>query len=158
MIGFVGNGGSSTMKNWLVVANAARARILEEADKPGAYVHRADLVHTQSRQKGVDLGTDRAGHVKGSGPGPGGTAYLPRTDARDREHDRFAREVAAALNGGVARGECAGLTLVASNPFLGHLKSHLSLQAAKALLDTQPSDYTSLTDADIARRLRSPAP
>jgi hypothetical protein len=26
------------------------------------------------------------------------------------------------------------------------------------LLDTQPSDYTSLTDADIARRLRSPAP
>ncbi|MEO8805540.1 MAG: host attachment protein [Burkholderiaceae bacterium] len=52
------------MKNWLVVANAARARVLEEADEPGAYKHRADLVHAQSRQKGVDLGSDRPA-VKG---------------------------------------------------------------------------------------------
>lgn len=146
------------MKNWLVVANAARARILEEADKRGDYVHRADMVHTQSRQKGIELSTSRAGHVKGSAPGPGGAAYEPRTDVRDREHDRFAREVAAALNDGVSRGECAGLILVASNPFLGQLKSHLSPLASRALLDTVPSDYTSLTDADIAERLRAPRP
>lgn len=145
------------MKNWLVVANSARARILEEAGEPGAYVHRADLVHAQSRQKGVEIATERAGHVKGAAPGPGGTAYLPRTDPRDREHDRFAREVATAINDGVSRNECAGLTLVASNPFLGLLKSHLNLQAAKALLGTVPSDYTSLSDAEIARRLRKPA-
>jgi protein required for attachment to host cells len=114
-------------------------------------------VHVQSRQKGVDLETARAGHVKGSAPGPGGAAYEPRTNVRDREHERFAREVATALNDGVSRGECAGLILVASNPFLGHLKSHLSARASKALLATQSSDYTALTDAEIAQRLRAPA-
>lgn len=142
------------MKNWLVVANAARARILEEADGHGGYVHRADLVHTQSRQKGVDLGADRAGHRQGSAPGPGGTAYPPRTDVHDHEHDQFAREVAAALNAGVSSGDCAGFKLVASNPFLGRLKSHLDPHARKALLATVPNDFTSLSDVELARRLR----
>lgn len=141
------------MKNWLVVANAARARVLEETDRPGSYVHRADLVHTQSRQKGIDLGTDRPGHVEGSGHGLGSTSYEPRTNVRDREHDRFAREVATLLNAGVAAGQCAGLVLVASNPFLGHLKSHLGEQAHKATLRTVPSDFTSCGDAELAQRL-----
>lgn len=136
------------MKNWLVVANAARARVLEETGEPGAYLHRADLVHPQSRQKGVELGSQ----------GPAGTAYPPRTDVRDREHDRFAQEVAAALNEAVAHGQCAGLVLVASNPFLGHLKAHLSARTHAALLRTVPSDYTSLSDTEIARRLGAPLP
>jgi protein required for attachment to host cells len=146
------------MKNWLVVANAARARVLEETDEPGAYLHRADLVHPQSRQKGVELGTDRAGHMEGSSQGLAGTAYPPRTDVRDREHDRFAQEVAAALNDGVAHGQCAGLVLVASNPFLGQVKAHLSERTRAALLRTVPSDYTSLTDMEIALRLAAPEP
>lgn len=141
------------MKNWLIVANAARARVLEETPRSGAYTHRADLVHTQSRQKGIDLGSDRPGHADFSGHGSGGSAYQPRTDVRDREHDRFAREVAAVLNEGIAAGQCAGLVLVASNPFLGHLKSHLSEQAHKAVLRTVPSDYTSCRDDELAQRL-----
>jgi protein required for attachment to host cells len=135
------------MKNWLVVANSARARVLEEADKPGAYRHRADLVHTQSRQKGIEIGGDTPGH------GLGRSAYQPRTDVRDREHDRFAHEVAGVLNRGVAAGQCAGLVLVASNPFLGQLKSHLDEQAQKAVLRTVASDYTSYRDDELARRI-----
>lgn len=143
-------------RNWIVIANAARARVLEEADKPGQYTHVADLVHPQSRQKGVELaqahGGDRAGHAMSS-RGPGGAAFEPRTDPREREHERFAREVAATLNGGVAAGRCGGLVLVASDPFLGQLKSHLDPQASKALLRTVASDYTTLRDDDIARRM-----
>jgi hypothetical protein len=32
------------MKNWLVIANASRTRVLEEGDKPGRFVDVADLV------------------------------------------------------------------------------------------------------------------
>jgi protein required for attachment to host cells len=142
------------MRNWLVVANAARARVLEDSGQTGVYVHRADLVHPQSRQKGIDLAGDRPGHVEGAGQGLAGAAYEPRTDPREREHARFAKEVAALLNSGVASGECAGLVLVASNPFLGHLKAALNEQARKAVLHQVPSDYTTLTDAEIAERLR----
>lgn len=145
------------MKNWLVVANAARARVLEVNEGRGAkqepYVHRADLVHTQSRQKGSALGRGRPGHAEGSSPGLAGAAYMPRTDPREREHDRFAREVAQMLDLGVAEHRCAGLVLVASSPFLGHLKAHLGEQAKKALVRTLDADYTSLTDKQLAERL-----
>lgn len=141
------------MKNWLLVANAARARLLEETQEPGVYVHRADLVHPQSRQKGMDLQTDRAGHVLGGNHTPGGAAYEPRTSARDHEHDRFAQEVAAVLDAGIASGDCAGIVLVASNPFLGHLKAHLGERSRKAILRTVVSDYTSLRDDELHERL-----
>jgi protein required for attachment to host cells len=148
------NDRSNAMMNWLIVANASRARVLEESSKPGVYVHVADLVHPQSRQKGVDLAGDRPGHVGGAAPqGAGGAAYDPRTAPREREHDRFAREVASALNAGVAAGRCAGLVLVASNPFLGRLKEHLSEQARKALLRSVAADYTALDERELAARL-----
>jgi protein required for attachment to host cells len=141
------------MKNWLVVANASRARVLEASDRPGAYTPVADLVHPQSRMKGGQLASDRPGHVEGIGHGLGSSAYLPRTDPRVREHDRFARQVATALNDGVAQGRCAGLVLVASDPFLGQLKSHLGAQSRKLLLRTVASDYTALRDDELAQRL-----
>jgi len=144
-------------RNWFVIANAARARVLEEGDKPGAYTHVADLVHPQSRQKGVQLAAagsgDRAGHVEGIGHGLGSASYQPHTDPRDREHDRFAREVAATVNSGVAGGRCAGLVLVASDPFLGQLKAHLGVQARKLVLRTLANDFTLLRDDQLAQRL-----
>ena len=140
------------MKNWLLVANAARARVLEVTGVAGEYRHVADLVHPQSRQKGIELADDRPGHGEGS-PGPGGVAYVPRTDPRERERDRFAREIAKLLDAGVAAGECAGLTLVASNPFLGEVKQRLGAQASKVVLRTVPLDLSLVADADLAARL-----
>jgi protein required for attachment to host cells len=141
------------MKNWLVVANASRARVLEEGASPGTYSHAADLVHPGSRQKGVALGTDRPGHVEGTGHGLGSAAYQPRSEPHHHEHERFAQELAALLNAGVADGRCAGLVLCASNPFLGLLKAHLSEHAREAVLRTVPSDYTALRDDQLAERL-----
>lgn len=142
------------MKNWWVVANAARARILEPQGK--GFVEVSDLVHPQSRQKGSELGHDRPGHVPGGhAHGTGSSALDPRHDPREREHDRFAREVAAALNAAVADGRCAGIVLVASNPFLGRLKEHLGEQAHKLLLQSVVADYTTLDDRELAQRLLS---
>lgn len=142
--------------NWLVVANGARARVLEVGDGPGRFTSVADLVHPQSRLKGVALADDRPGHVEGVGHGPGSASYIARTDPRSKERDRFAREVAACVNAAVADGRCAGVTLVASDPFLGRLKSHLSPQAHKRLLHTLEADYTGLQEAELAQRLSAP--
>ena len=145
------------MKNWLVVANASKARVLEESGTPGTYAHIADLAHPQSRQKGIDLADDRPGHIPGvSAHGTGSSAYDPRSDPREREHDRFARELAAVLNAGIASGRCAGLVLVASNPFLGHLKEHLDARANALLLRSVAADYTSLDERELAQRLAPP--
>jgi hypothetical protein len=89
-------------RNWLVVANAERARVLEDGDRPGEYLRVADLVHPQSRQKGVDLaaahGGARPGHVEGTGHGLGSTTYLLRTVASDYttlRDDELARRLAS---------------------------------------------------------------
>jgi len=145
------------MKNWIVVANASRARVLEESDRPGRYVHIADLVHPQSRQKGSALADDRPGHAHAEGSGQAGTSYVRHTDPREREHDRFAREVAERIDHGVAAHRCAGLTLVASSPFLGRLKAHLGGQAVKAIVRSIDADYTTLTERELAERLAKPA-
>ena len=146
------------MKNWLVVANASRARVLEVTDKPAVYVHIADLVHPQSRQKGSDLAGDRPGHVPGpAAHGTGSSAFDPRTAPRLREHERFAHEVAATLDEGIGAGRCAGLVLVASDPFLGQLKKQLSPRAHKALLRTVSADYTALSESELAHRLVPPS-
>jgi protein required for attachment to host cells len=139
--------------NWLVVANAARARVLEQTDEVGVFKPVADLVHPQSRLKGEQLGSDRPGHAHAEGAGRAGTFYAPHTDPREREHDRFAREVAAVVDDGVAQERCAGITLVASDPFLGQLKSHLGSRARKLLLRTVAADYTTLRDDELARRI-----
>jgi len=145
------------MKNWLVVANAARARVLEEAGKPGGYTHVADLVHPQSRQKGSDLAGDRPGRAPGpAAHGASSSAYDARTAPREREHEHFAHELATVLNEGIAAGRCAGLVLVASDPFLGHLKKQLSTQAHKALLRTVAADYTALNEHELTLRLAPP--
>jgi protein required for attachment to host cells len=152
---------SNARHEWIVVANAARARVLEGSDDPGVYVHARDLVHVQSRQKGVELaaahGGDRAGQFKsGSSGGSSSGAFTPKTDPRDREKDRFAREVAQAVNEGVAAGRCSGITLIASDPFLGHLKSHLDAQAHKLLRLTLARDYTTLRDEEVLERIGGP--
>ncbi|ODV13615.1 MAG: hypothetical protein ABT20_01575 [Rubrivivax sp. SCN 70-15] len=141
------------MKNWLVVANSARARVLGESGIAGRYETVADLVHPQSRQKGVELADDAAGRVKGIGHGTGSAQYLPRSDPHEHEQERFAQQLAALLDAGVADGRCAGLVLVASNPFLGHLKAHLGEQARKLVLRTVASDYTTLSEAELGQRL-----
>ncbi|WP_425259370.1 host attachment protein [Rubrivivax sp. RP6-9] len=138
---------------WLVVANAARARVLEETDVPGCYLHVADLVHPTSRLQGRQLRSDRPGHVMRSGPGASSTAFAPRTQAHDREHHRFAQELAAVLHDGVGQGRCGGVTLVASDPFLGVLKAHLHTRVRQALLRTVSHDYTALRDDELALRL-----
>ena len=139
------------MKNWLVVANGARARVLEEAE--GGYAHVADVVHPASRQKGSELELDRPGHVTSGAHGAGSAEYRPKVEPHDRELQHFAEELAKLLDAGVADGRCAGLILVVSNPFLGHLKARLGAQSRERVLRSVAHDYTALSDSELAQRL-----
>lgn len=142
------------MKNWLVLANASRARVIEAGDTAGTWTRVAELVHPASRQKGDQLGDDRPGRAHSMGHGGLGSAtYAPHSSPAEHEHERFAQELAAVLDRGVADRRCAGIVLCASNPFLGHVKAHLSERAARVLLRAVPSDYTTLDDAEAAQRI-----
>lgn len=139
---------------WIVLANSARARILQR--ELGGHLHElADLVHPQSREKGSELTSDREGHAqKAHGDrGHAGTEFEPRTDPRHKEHEIFAAEVSRYLEDAILQHRCPGLALFASDPFLGELKSHLSAATARAVSVAIPHDLTSFSGPELARRV-----
>jgi len=140
---------------WIVLANASRARILEREPEGGRLDELADLVHPQSREKGSELTSDRDGHAQKAHGDRGGlrTSFQPRTEPRQKEHAVFALEVSRYLEEAVTQGRCAGLVLIASDPFLGELRSHLGDAAKRVLGATIARDLTSFAGQDLARRV-----
>lgn len=136
--------------DWIVVANAARARIFERDEDTQVLREIADLVHTPSRQKASTLGDDRPGRARKS---EASTAFAPHTALLEREHQRFAHEVAQLLETSALDHGMPGLVLLASNPFLGELKAALGDAARKLLKRSAPVDLTTFHDRDLEHRV-----
>jgi len=140
---------------WIVLANAARARIFEREVQSGRMVELLDLVHPQSREKTVELTSDREGHAqKAHGdPGHAGTAFQPHTTPQQKEHAAFAVEISRHLEVAATQGRCGDVALIASDPFLGELKAHLGDATRRVLSATVPRDFTTFTGPDLAHRV-----
>ena len=65
---------------WILVGNAARARLYENTGIGKGLKLLSEFLHPQSRMKGVDLVSDRAGFVQGVGNG-----HAARQTATDRK-------------------------------------------------------------------------
>ncbi|MBA4176371.1 MAG: host attachment protein [Leptothrix sp. (in: Bacteria)] len=136
--------------DWIVVANAARARIFERDDENQALREIADCVHAPSRMKASELDADRPGKARKS---QASTAFTPHTEARDREHQRFAREVSQLLEKAARSERMPALVLLASNPFLGELKAELGSGAKRLLKLCVPVDLTTYQHAELEQRV-----
>lgn len=136
--------------DWLVIANGARARIFERNDGNGALREIADPVHPASREKESVLGRDRPGRVR---KGAVTTAFEPRTAPRVREQMQFAHELAAMLESAAIARRMPGFVLMASNPFLGELRTALGPAARAALRISIALDLTGFRHADLERRV-----
>src|ERR1700687_920937 len=120
------------MKNtWILVANAAHAQFFQRAGAGGALEALKTFECPQARAKGIDLESDRVGHEE-MGPGRGSSSFETHSRPRGKVREEFARDLAKSLNDGVAADRCGELVLLASSPFLGKVKSHLSATAMKA--------------------------
>jgi protein required for attachment to host cells len=138
---------------WIVVANAARARLFRRAGPDAPLISMATLEHPESRLRGSQLADDRPGREAVDGS-PGGTRFEPREDPRRKEHRHFAREVAARLDDVLAEGELASLWICASDPFLGELKATLSDPVRQHLAVAASHDWTACDIAELEQRLR----
>ncbi len=137
-------------RDWIVVANASRARVFERDAPTGAMRELIDLVHPASRQKGSALGSDRPGQAA---KGQASTAFPPRTEPHERESARFAAEVAQQLDEAVLAHRCPGLVLMASSGFLGDLRLHLGDAARHALKAAIALDLTAYSGTELEHRV-----
>jgi protein required for attachment to host cells len=151
-------GAALTMENtimkpeWILIANSTHARLLE-------HQHGSPMVVLQSfenllgRSKVKDLADDKLGR-ENSDRGFGGTTYQPRVDAKQKEHTRFARELADYLRQGALQGNFRSLLIFASSPFLGELKPELDANTARLVSATHDLDLTSFGLSELEQRIQ----
>ena len=136
--------------DWVLIANAARARCFARDADNGAMREERSFVHPASRLKGAALEHDRGGKVHKS---TASTQFAPHTDVHDKEHAAFARELAAFLEKAALAQHYPALSLIASAAFLGELRAQLGPAAQTRVRQAVPLDLSAYEGAELEHRV-----
>lgn len=138
---------------WILVANASTARLYaNHGVKKGMQLVK-EMFHPESREKGSNLVADRPGHNPGAGNGHG--SFVPATDPKQNEAERFAQELSRELDQGRTANGYQRAILVAAPAFMGLLKGCLNNQVTKLVSESVEKDYTKATEKELAGYLES---
>lgn len=139
-------------RSWIVIADGAQARILENHG-PGKGLVRVpgEAMHKTPRPS-RDIDADRPGRSHDR-MGPGRHAMEPPTDAHREEKRRFADLLAEHLNTAALNGVYDRLILVAAPKTLGDLRQALDKQAVAKLDGELPKDLTQVPDHELPGHL-----
>ena len=141
---------------WILIADGSRARLFEQPQPQEQWREIRAWVHPASRLRTEALAYDQLGRAsKGQA---GAASFVPRTSPKQREHRRFAQELAQHLDWGVRSGQCDALVLIASNSLLGELRQALPTQAAKRVLWSASVDLTSYAGRELQTRFEALRP
>lgn len=141
------------MTTWILVADEARARVLEARRADGTITERESFIHEEGRQHARDVVADRLPRAQES-VGGARHAIEPHTDLETVEAGRFAHELAAALESGRVGRAYERLVLVAPPRFLGTLRAVLSDEVHKHVVGSLPKDVTRESADDIRERVK----
>jgi len=106
---------------WIVVADAAKARVLSAEKLNESWSEVTEMLHPESRQKIGELYRDDPS-VMSSSSGPGQDVIEPATDLKDKETQTFAREVSDFLEENHLKENFDQLYVMAAPAFLGMLR------------------------------------
>lgn len=143
------------MTTWILVSDAARARLFAGEFPEGEWSQVTDFNHPESRQPGrAGRTAEPAGRTRqGTGWRRIRSAFDPHTPPKDIEKSRFAVELADYLDRTVAARKFDVLVLVAPPRFLGLLQEQLSDQVLMRVRAAVDKDLTQLTASELRDRL-----
>jgi len=139
-------------RTWIVLADAATAKVYEPQASRRDWKLIAELAHPESRAKESELGTDKPGRVRQSTTGSR-AAMEPPTPRKEVEIEKFAREIAKALDDALVRKAYDRLVLVAPPEFVGILRKLLSERVERCIATTVEKDYLHLDLPEARERL-----
>jgi len=141
-------------RNWILVANSARAIIIDDKGAEAPLTVLQVLRHPDGRKNAAELVTDQPGRGQSSS---GRSAPLaPRTDPHRGSQAQFAAEIAKALDDSLGAKQFSGLIVAASSPFYGVLLEHLSPQVRKAIIRKIERDLSDLPLFQLRDKLLAP--
>jgi protein required for attachment to host cells len=136
---------------WVVVADGARALILENVGDRLYPDLRTKEVYKQPDLKTSELGTDSPGRSFNS-VGSARSA-VEQTDLHDLEERRFLVKLAERLDKAVLSGEVKSLILVTPPRSLGVLRAEFSKHVREAVREEIEKDYVKMPVDEIAKHL-----
>ncbi len=137
---------------WIVVSDAAQARIFSRHAAASALKPVDTLTHSQSRLHEGDLRTGGKGETHES---TGSSVHQPdpQTTTGEKHADIFAKEVAQALKRGRIDNAYNDLVLVADPSFLGRLRDHLDNPTRAYVTQTIDKNWAQHDAREIGRLL-----
>lgn len=139
---------------WVLVTNGSQARLFKTEYQPKNLHLLKEFSHPESREKGQDLASDRAGHYQGEITGASHGAFNEATDPKSYEIERFAASLANELDAGRNANSYNSLIIVASPHFHGLLNKHMNQHVAGLVDKNIEKDYTSLKEAELLEKIR----
>jgi protein required for attachment to host cells len=138
---------------WVLVADAARARIFEWLSPLSDIVEVTDLVNPEGRLREGMLTSDRPGRVFDSHGHDSGHPMRSAHSAKDNAASTFAKQINDQLATALRDGKYERLVLVAPPEFLGRLRSQLDDQVSKKVIECVGLDLTKAKADAIKSRL-----
>ena len=137
---------------WIVVADASRARVLSASDGASALSLVHELDYPSARKRTRELVSDESGRIDKGGRGVL-SAMDPPTDPHERQARQFAQVLADLLDTAADRHVYTRLTGVAPAHFLGLLKRSISVQTGRKVVAWFSKDLTRLKWPDLFRHV-----
>src|SRR5512138_1613055 len=139
-------------RSWIVIADGAQARILENHGPGKGLVALPSEAMHQTLRPSREINADRPGRTHDR-MGPGRHAMEPPSDPHREEKRRFADLLADHINAAALKHSYDRLVLVAPPKTLGDLRKALSKEAAARLDGELPKDLTKIPDHELPEHL-----
>lgn len=143
------------MSTWILVSDAADARIFATFDRGRAIVHIREIQHPRGRLKDSDLMADKPGRIHMRAAPQMVTALSVHTAAVETEARAFAHRLADDLHNAHRRGQFDSLLMVAPPHFLGLLRAELDPILNRAVIGTVHKDLTPMADKEMRQHLQA---
>ena len=139
------------MNTWILVASASEAYLYSSKDVyAGELQLLEELKHPESREKGVELASDRPGHYATDHSAR--SAY-EKSHPKEEAAEVFAIQLARLLKDGNYNHDYEQLIFIAAPHFYGLVNKHIDFKVDKFI--HIPKDYTKYDQRELISRLNS---
>ena len=138
---------------WVLIANGSEARLFEKKNDPKLLSLIKEFNHPESRDKGLDLASDRAGNFNGEISKAAHGSFTEATSPKEYEAERFAKILADELDAARNENRYNQLIIVSSPHFHGLLNGHMNEHVAKMVDKHIEKDYTDLKAEELLEKI-----
>jgi protein required for attachment to host cells len=141
-------------RTWILVADAARARLFETTSVSEVWSLIDDFQNPQGRARGRDFRADASGDFQ-TNEGTVRRSAMEPLSIKRVEAERFARMLGVELDKGLSGGRYDRVILVAPPEFLGLIRAELTPAVEKRVFDTIAKDFTSEDPRVLSERIET---